>query len=519
MTKKKDPPVESGEKEEIVEKKVEQNKAPAEPEFNKGQPTSVVSKVLPDKTMIEMVIDEQGNSGYAVLKEGQDIPIYQRQYGSYVPLSSNNSLIETESLVFPSKAEGYGSEKQLFEDIISYLKSYVELPDHFYNIVAIYTMMTWVYEQFSEVAYLRVLGAAGTGKTRFIKTIGNICYKPVIASGSATASSLFRIVDLVRGTFVFDEADFQNSELWSEMIKILNSGHTEGCPVFRTEKNSKTGEFFPRAFYVFGPKVIASRNRFADEALESRCLTEEFFPKKQVSVPIHLPPEFKTDALAIRNKLLMFRFKNYGKIAHYKETLLSKADLDPRMQQTSLSVLATAQTIGDKKLTDGIIKFLTDYNDQLRDDRGNSEEVDVLMALARLMLHKKCNGPGDVHGIVKSKGIKIKLITKVFNETFKEEYGMVRSMNGDFIRNNLGEKKIGDIIRNKLRLKTRRQKGGYHVPLSEEDKIRRTIQRYGITMDNLEEVECGFPEHSNSPKVIEDDEVEDDFVDGSKIEF
>lgn len=382
--------------------------------------------------------------------------------------------------------------------------------------------MTWVYEQFSEVAYLRVLGAAGTGKTRFIKTVGNICYKPVIASGSATAASLFRIVDLVRGTFVFDEADFQNSELWSEMIKILNSGHTEGCPVFRTEKNSKTGELFPRAFYVFGPKVIASRERFKDEALESRCLTEEFFPKKQVSVPIHLPPEFKADALALRNKLLMFRLKNHGKIAHYKETLLNKADLDPRMQQTSLSVLATAQSIGDKKVTEGIVKFLTDYNEQLRHDRGNSQDVEVLLSLAKLLLNKECISKEDSHGTAKSKGIKIKLVTSVFNRSFKEEYGIVKdSYDGSYIRNNLLERKVGDIIRNKLRIVTRRQKGGYHVPLTEAEKVSRLMDRYGLTMDDVKDIDCGFS-HGN---VREVDDVDDDLddgsetVDGSNIEF
>ena len=41
-------------------------------------------------------------------------------------------------------------------------------------------------------------------------------------------------------------------------------------------RSDKAGDSYePRAFDVFGPKVIATRRRFEDGALESRCLTLE----------------------------------------------------------------------------------------------------------------------------------------------------------------------------------------------------------------------------------------------------
>ena len=61
----------------------------------------------------------------------------------------------------------------------------------------------------------------GTGKTRFLSVVGNLCYQSMIAGGSVSLSALFRTLDNVRGTFVFDEADFQSSEMWNEIIKIL----------------------------------------------------------------------------------------------------------------------------------------------------------------------------------------------------------------------------------------------------------------------------------------------------------
>jgi len=56
-------------------------------------------------------------------------------------------------------------------------------------------------------------------------------------------------------------------------IKILNNGYRPGFPVLRSDKVN--GRWRPRGYQVFGPKLIATRFRFQDEALESRCLTTE----------------------------------------------------------------------------------------------------------------------------------------------------------------------------------------------------------------------------------------------------
>lgn len=459
--------------------------------LKKGEKKRIISKIDRDGTIVEMVINKDGKSEFAIHVDGT--VIYQDEYLEQYPWSPYNNLITSQVLLFPSKAKEYGSNQELFDLIVEYLKKYIELPGNFYNIVAVYCMMTWVFEQFSEVAYLRVLGDPGTGKTRFIKTVSRIVYKPMVASGSATPSVLFRIIDLVGGTFVFDEADFQGSDMWKEMVKILNSGHTSGCPVLRSEKTGKDGEFKPKSFRVFGPKVIASRNAFDDEALESRCLTQVMIPKKKLQrAPIALPNEFDVDSLRIRNRLLMFRFKNYKKIERFKTEVLT--NLDPRMQQTSLSILAIAQSIGDKSLTEEIISFLEDYNDQIRNDRGNSPHVDVLLCVAKLMFDKICTSKKDPHYTIKFKGVKVAEVADMFNENFANEYGMHRGNGTESKRGQFSPKKIGEIIRGNLKILTRRQKGGYRIPLTEGNKIKRLLQRYGLDESSIAEIKCwGHP--------------------------
>ena len=105
------------------------------------------------------------------------------------------------------------------------IKRYLELEPLVEYLVESYVLLTWRYNSFSAVPYLRFLGAdPDTGKTRALYTIGSICYKPLFLAGSLTAASLYRVIDRYNGTMLIDEADFRNSDLWSDIIKILNAG-------------------------------------------------------------------------------------------------------------------------------------------------------------------------------------------------------------------------------------------------------------------------------------------------------
>src|SRR3546814_613772 len=161
--------------------------------------------------------------------------------------------------------------------------------------------------------YLRFRGDVGTGKTRALTIIGSLCYKPFFASGASTVSPLFHTLDAFRGTLVIDEADFRFSDEKAEIVKILNNGNVKGLPVLRTMQTDQR-EFNPRAFQVFGPKIVAARGSFEDRALESRFLTEEMGQRRpRRDIPINLPDAHREEALVLRNKLLLYRFRHWHK--------------------------------------------------------------------------------------------------------------------------------------------------------------------------------------------------------------
>jgi hypothetical protein len=249
-------------------------------------------------------------------------------------------------ILLPSALGVCPTTEALLARVRGFIHRYVDLSPGFETVAAHYVLLTWCYEMFDALPYLRVRGHYGTGKSRFLLTVGAICFKPIFASGASTVSPLFRLLDRISGTLIIDEADFYASDERAEIVKILNNGNAKGFPVLRTEA-SPTKEFNPTAFNVFGPKVIATRHAFQDEALESRCLTEVLGGHSlRPEIPISLPATFEEEATGLRNQLLSYRFRQLGD-AHVN-AVEAPSGLEPRRAQIMGPLLRVAESSLDR---------------------------------------------------------------------------------------------------------------------------------------------------------------------------
>ena len=268
----------------------------------------------------ELVGDGKNNffAKYDLLGESVEIcdEIYE---GNQVIVPLTDELSRNGVVLLPTEAIEFDSLEDLENEIQAFIHKYVQLTSFGEMIATKYVLLSWVYDRFETIPYLRFLGDYGSGKSRAERVIGNICYKPIFAGGATTPSPIFRIIQLYRGTLIIDEADFSRSDMAAEITKILNCGYSRGTPVLRSERN-KNGNFEPKAYNVFSPKILATRKTFADVALESRCITERIRPKDRNDIPLHLPKEFYEQSQRLRNKLLMFRFRNYLEVS-YKPSL------------------------------------------------------------------------------------------------------------------------------------------------------------------------------------------------------
>jgi hypothetical protein len=427
-----------------------------EKEKNLQKILPTVSRRFPGGGILELTYQpDTGRTSFAVFRGGQlsvESSLETDAGEHLVPVSGSNNLIKHKAVLLPEKAEEYGSNDELIAAINDYLYRYVDLSERFQRIAGYYILLTWVYDAFNELPYLRLRGDFGSGKTRALVVIGSLCYKAFFASGASTVSPIFHTLDTFRGTLIFDEADFRFSDEKSELVKIFNNGNAKGFPVLRTAVTVKR-EFNPSAFNVFGPKIVAMRRSFEDPALESRFLTEEMGQRSlRDDIPINLPNAQGEEARSLRNRLLMYRFQTFGKI-RVDESLVDPA-LSPRLNQILIPLLSI---IDDEGLQEEVRESVKSFDQELYAERAASAEAGVLEILAETLLDA-----GRVN-------IPVSEVTAAFVGRFGQEYE--RPITNRF---------IGGILRRRLRLLTYKSHGVYVLPATEKPKVDQLCIRYGV---------------------------------------
>ena len=421
------------------------------------------SFVLLESGLAEQVYDpETDKSSFAVIDKTDNKVRYQpfvrSKTGKRVfPIPETSSIIKNSIVLFPSKAEIYSSEKKLLQEIQAFIHRYLEVGPIFEKIGSHYVLFSWLYDNFQELPYLRLLGDYGTGKSRGLRVLGSIAYKPIFAGGSTSPSPIFRLLNNVAGTFILDEADFKVSETYADIIKILNCGFQKGIPVLRSEGSSGK-KFEVKSFNVFGPKIISTREPFKDLALESRCLTHNTEEMLRKDIPYNLPNSFDEEALHIRNKLLLWRLANWGE--KQIEPSLADRSVAPRLNQILLPLLAIVK---DKDIQRDIRGFIRGYNQELREDRGSLFEAEVLEELVKILRNPETEAS-------------VKNITNAMNERYgKNEV----SFKGKKFHPNT----IGNILRKKLRIRPERIgiSGNYAInKVKYRERIGQLMDKYNV---------------------------------------
>jgi hypothetical protein len=421
----------------------------------RGVPTAGTN--LPDGTLIELVYQPETEQtqlasfqdGAVTFHDTVEPPSGER----LVPISAKNNLIRHRAVLLPERPDEYGSVAGLIGEIEAYLRRYVDLSPAFFGIATHYILLSWVYDAFNELPYLRLRGEPGSGKTRALIVIGSICYKGFLASGASTVSPIFHTLDTFRGTFIFDEADFRFSDEKAELVKIFNNGNVRGFPVLRTAISAKR-EFDPQAFMVFGPKIVAMRHAFEDRALESRFITEEMGQRPmRADIPINLPDIQQVEAQALRNKLLLYRFRTV-RSATINPSLIDPA-LSSRLNQILVPLLSI---IDDDAVRADIAAAARTLDRTLRSERAGTPEAQLLEVLTEI-LADTTQGTMSLAEIV---------------AMFATRFG------ADFERP-ITSRYLGSLLRTRLHLVSYKTKGVYVVPVAEKAKVDALCPRYGVT--------------------------------------
>jgi len=427
--------------------------------------TPAASAVLPSGELVEMVYDPVAKTTQFVCGTadawGYEDSVLASPAERLVPYSATNNLVKHGVVLFPSEPTEYGSESDLVSRIRDFVGRHVEVTEGFEEIATYYVLFTWVYDAFHEVPYVRVRGGYGSGKTRFLLTVGSLCRLPIFASAASTVSPIFRLLEAFRGTLILDEGDFRYSDEKSEVVKILNNGNARGFPVLRTEVSPKK-EFDPRAYHVFGPKIVATRGFFQDRALESRCVTEDMRGGAIKSeIPINLDERFHEEAREIRNQLLLWRLRHFKDARG--ETRAGARDLEPRLQQIFGPLISV---ISDASARERVVKLVSKYNEDLAEERSESAEAQVLSVIRDLV----ARGP-DAR-------LAIQDITREFLARYGAEY-----------ERRVTPRWIGSLVRRRLGLKASRTTGVFTLGPEEVARLASLYVRYGLVETGMNDEE------------------------------
>ncbi len=415
-----------------------------------------------DDTIYEMVHNkEKGKTQFAYLaKDGQLSyldKVVTTKKEVYHPYPADSNLVKSRMVLFPSSADEYGTEEALISEIKAFINEYVELGTFMREIAPYYILFSWIYDDFHELPYLRVLGDYGTGKSRFLKVVGSISYKPVFMISATSNASIFRMIEKIKGTLVIDEADLKYSNSSDPTMQILNSGYQRDFSIFRCLDGK--GNFDVVQYQLFGPKILAGRHTFQDFALESRCLVEKMGQMKRTDIPTNLTDTFDVAAEKLRNKLLLWRLRNYGK--RKGKSFTNDLSIQPRLKQI---INPLSAVIEDVAIIEKLKKHIKAYNQDLIIERGLSTESGIFEVIITLMK----NTPEQDISLVQ--------ITTAYNQSLQGE-------------RKLSSKKVGGIIRRQLGLRTYRKNIGYFLDTAHAKlEMQSLCDKYGIDSEQVKDV-------------------------------
>lgn len=276
-------------------------------------------KAYPDGTILEAIYKSAPvkQISFIVKEKGKEVveqPSFEKD-GQYIePPRAAIRAVERRAVILPSGVEAFDSTASLLAEVRRFVHDFVDLGAFEISLLAHYAMFTWVWDAWGSFPYLRFKGEPGTGKTRCLEVMKEVCYRSTDLGVCPSKSSIFRTIDRYRGTVLIDEADYEG-DLRSDLIKLLNAGYrADGVVAISVARDD---DWMPETFSVGGPKIIANRLEFRDPALETRCITIDTISKDaNLRVPTALPAEFRDRGENLRNRLLSWRLENLASLDH-----------------------------------------------------------------------------------------------------------------------------------------------------------------------------------------------------------
>jgi len=281
---------------------------------------------------------------------GQQQEHLQEKPPVMVPLGGDT--FQKRIMVVPSAAKEHGSSEGLFDDLVQLVDDYFVVDVRFIHAMVAYVLMTYRYRDagYEVVPYIRVVGQAGSGKTRFLRVMRELCFRTIFVAG-IRPTHLYRILDYFPSgvTMIFEEFNLADSSAEArEYVNLLNAGNQQGTFVPRMAGHQFSElEWMP----LFSPKVLTTTNDFANEGLIRRCFTGRVgqLPIPPEKVHEALPDDFYARAADLRCRLLGWRFAKFGQPVN-ADAAQHRGDIDVGVWQNYFPTVAMIPAVRPRSI-------------------------------------------------------------------------------------------------------------------------------------------------------------------------
>jgi hypothetical protein len=138
---------------------------------------------------------------------------------------------------------------ELLEEIENLLRRFVIIDEHYFCPIALWILMTYLYEAFNFLPYLRIRSPEkGCGKSTLLDALQVLVRRPLLV-GNISAAALFRLIPKYNPTMLLDEAQSYVKQD-ADIRSIIDGGYQKDRPAIRV--NPDTLE--PNLFRLSGPK-------------------------------------------------------------------------------------------------------------------------------------------------------------------------------------------------------------------------------------------------------------------------
>ena len=225
----------------------------------------------------------------------------------------------------------------------AHLRRYIDVPDSFAELAIYYLLFTWFHTKCTTSPYLRLLADTGKGKTRILRVIADLCFYPIAAGGASSQAGIMRFNERWHGTLRIDEADLAGGAD-NPLIKYLNLGFEAAQYYILSNKhNPRKQEFFD----PFGPKLIAMREPFGDNATEGRVISFSPHETRRRDIPVELDDEYFAAVERIRGHIARFVLHHWPSVDGRLVLDYASIPIEPRLKQMSRPLSLVLQLFPD----------------------------------------------------------------------------------------------------------------------------------------------------------------------------